>query len=424
MASTRRQKQKGKSLCMTDFFINSEQVGSLDMDSPPTPVPTLSQASEAPPVSPQGSRSPGSESSTASRGSTSPFQTNSRPSGQKRGSSIPISSNSTTSKARGGTLMGGVQTASPSSRSPLKHSAKLDVDLQTSLDENTSPIAVDPPTGDALESFPTSDQAASERFMKEMILALRSSIQQGFTEAMTKQSLAIDELGERVSHVENKMGEYSDAHNTLVDAHNQLEDDVIALKAKLADLEDRSRRNNIKLRGVPESVLPAELVPYIQRLIKAILPSTTTHDLVIDRAHRLPKPKGLSADTPRDVIARIHFFHIKEDLMITARKIQQLPDPFTQVKLFADLSQTTLRARKLLAPVTLALRNHGLMYRWGFPTKIIFNKNGVTSIISSLEEGIKVLEKMGITLPPLPSAPPRPAAGKLQREWTMVKGPT
>lgn len=173
---------------------------------------------------------------------------------------------------------------------------------------------------------------------------------------------ALEEVGERVSHVENKMGEFSTAHNSLVDSHNQLEDELDALKAKLADLEDRNRRNNVKFRGIPESVTTAELAPYLQGLIKAVLPTTTTHDLIIDRAHRLPKPKGLPETTPRDTIARIHFFHVKEDLMLTTRKLQQLPDPYQQIKLFADLSQATLQVCRKLAPVTSALRHHSIMY--------------------------------------------------------------
>lgn len=69
-----------------------------------------------------------------------------------------------------------------------------------------------------------------------MMLALRSSIQQSFTGALNKQMSALDEVGERVNHVENKMGEFSEAHNSLVDAHNHLEDELSSLATMLADL--------------------------------------------------------------------------------------------------------------------------------------------------------------------------------------------
>lgn len=51
------------------------------------------------------------------------------------------------------------------------------------------------------------------------------------------------------------MGKFASSHNTLdVDVHNDQEDGMEKLKAKVADLEDRSRRNNVKIRGMPESV--------------------------------------------------------------------------------------------------------------------------------------------------------------------------
>lgn len=105
-----------------------------------------------------------------------------------------------------------------------------------------------------LETFPTTNQAVSESFLKEMMLELKRD-----DAALNKQMSAIDGLVERVNHVENKMAEFSEAHNGLVDAHNHLEKDMTSLAAKLADLEDRNRRNNVKFRGIPEYVPPSEL---------------------------------------------------------------------------------------------------------------------------------------------------------------------
>lgn len=104
-----------------------------------------------------------------------------------------------------------------------------------------------------------------------MMLALCSSIQQSLTVTLNKQMAAIDDLGKRVKHVENKMEEFSTAHNGLVDTHNQLEADSNTISAKLADLEDKNRRNNLKLRDIPESVTNAERIPYIQQLMKTLL---------------------------------------------------------------------------------------------------------------------------------------------------------
>lgn len=93
-------------------------------------------------------------------------------------------------------------------------------------------------------------------------------------------------------------------------------------------------------------------------------------DLIIDIAYRLPKPKGIPESAPRDVIMRLHFYHIKEELMQAARKT-----PFQKVKLFADLSPFTVLAREKLQQITSALRQHDNLYKWGFLTKIIITRN-------------------------------------------------
>lgn len=79
--------------------------------------------------------------------------------------------------------------------------------------------------------------------------------------------------------------------NELVDAHNDKDGKIETLKNKMADLEDRTRRNNIKLRGVAESVPPSDLRHYVQQLIQELLPDTPAGEIIVDRAYRLPMPQ-------------------------------------------------------------------------------------------------------------------------------------
>lgn len=52
-----------------------------------------------------------------------------------------------------------------------------------------------------------------------------------------------------MDHIETKMGDFSKAHNELVDTHIDMEEDVKNIKLKMADLEDKSHGNNVKFRG-------------------------------------------------------------------------------------------------------------------------------------------------------------------------------
>lgn len=93
----------------------------------------------------------------------------------------------------------------------------------------------------------------------------------------------------------------------MVDVHEAHSEDIMWLKNKVADLEDRFRRNNIKISGVSDDIPQDQLMQYAHTLFYVLFPSLTPMDLLIDRIHRLSKPSFLPQEVPRDVLLRIQF---------------------------------------------------------------------------------------------------------------------
>ena len=150
-------------------------------------------------------------------------------------------------------------TPSPSD-SPAKVRMKLDGD-GCSPAERPVPDSGDDTRElpDSIATFPTSNQPVMDTVLRDMLVTLRSSIQADMINCMHKVSGELREVEGRVEHIETKMGEYASTINSLVDANEAQEENSEWFKNKLADLEDRSRRNNMKIRGVPESVQPQDL---------------------------------------------------------------------------------------------------------------------------------------------------------------------
>lgn len=138
------------------------------------------------------------------------------------------------------------------------------------------------------------------------------------------------------------MGNYSTSFNSLVDVHNTHTGELTWIKDKIADLENRSRRNNIKIRGMTESVPPQQLQQYALTLFSSMPPALSAQDLTIDKIHRLPKPSFLAAEIPRDVLLRVHCYHIKE-IMATFRKAESLPKHYANIQLLPDLYKHMLQ---------------------------------------------------------------------------------
>ncbi|CAH2283384.1 Hypothetical predicted protein [Pelobates cultripes] len=215
------------------------------------------------------------------------------------------------------------------------------------------------------------------------------------------------------------MGDFASAHNNMADHVQHLEEKVEKLDAQMADAEDRARRNNIRLRGVPESVQQADLQAYVRGLLRAYAPDIPADMMLIDRIHRIPKPTYLPDSTPRDVLFRAHFFHIKELVLKASRTREKPHEDYPAVKLFNDLSAATLRKRRTFHQVAEALRQHRTKYRWGYPTKMLVQHGGTLRPISTPEEGIKLLKEWNI---PIPSTEPhRHPIRKTTQEWSKAR---
>lgn len=144
------------------------------------------------------------------------------------------------------------------------------------------------------------------------------------------------ELGQSVI---SRIGQFVSNINDLVNAHSEREDDIFWIKSKLADQEDRLRRNNFKICGIPESIKPQELEAYFSNIISAALPDSPPEDLGIDCIHRLPKPKHVPEHHPRHTIFRRHYYHVKEKLLSLTRNKDHLTGCLQGLTLFADLSR-------------------------------------------------------------------------------------
>lgn len=89
----------------------------------------------------------------------------------------------------------------------------------------------------SIAAIPTSGQPVLDTTMKDMLLSLQSSLMTNLSSLIHKFST---DMRDRVQYMENKMEEFTDTVNDLVDAYMVQKDDTMWIKAKLADLEDRS----------------------------------------------------------------------------------------------------------------------------------------------------------------------------------------
>lgn len=240
-------------------------------------------------------------------------------------------------------------------------------------------------------AFPTTGQPVTDTVLIEMMLSLKASLRADIMAHLPQIKGEVQELEDWVSHVEGKIEEYSASYITMVDAHAEHSEDIFLLKDKVEDVEDRSRNNNEKIMDIPESILSSQLQKYIQDLFSSLLPPMAPAELIINRIQRIPKPAYHPSNIPRDVLLRVHFFHVKGKILTTFCHSENLPEQFSQIQLLPDLLQHTLQGRRNLATVTKTLRNHKIMQPWKYLATLNIVHNGTATTVYTLEEGLQAL---------------------------------
>lgn len=132
-----------------------------------------------------------------------------------------------------------------------------------------------------------------------------------FEEDFRSLQTSVRDFAERVETVEGQTRDHEGHLCSLEATLTDLQKTNKVLRAKVSDLEGRSRRNNIKIIGIPEGEEKGRPTEFVAALIPKLLGETHFQGpLVIDRAHRTLKPSD--GERPRIIIARVHFFQEKE----------------------------------------------------------------------------------------------------------------
>ncbi|XP_068106887.1 melanoma-derived growth regulatory protein isoform X1 [Hyperolius riggenbachi] len=156
---------------------------------------------------------------------------------------------------------------------------------------------------------------------------------QELSAAVADLSGQIGEVGERVATLEKQTDSLTEAVNADKLQIDEQAQQIEELQIKLEDLENRTRRANLRIRGVPESI--ADLKPMALNLFSALLPNLDPAELRIVRIHRaLTKPKN--RDLPRDIVLKLQHEEHRDTILNAARGLTPLPDPISMAVALSD----------------------------------------------------------------------------------------
>ncbi|XP_069744743.1 zinc finger and BTB domain-containing protein 11 isoform X1 [Narcine bancroftii] len=150
------------------------------------------------------------------------------------------------------------------------------------------------------------------------------------------------------------------------------------LERKVDYLENQSRRNNVKIVGLPESMEEQDPLHFFTEWIPQILGQEFfSGGLVLERAHRALKRRPLFGQPPRPEIIRcLNYLDRETILHLAVQNVRQRQAPLmiqnSRVFFYPDLSQEVIQCRRRFNPVKEVLWRKGYNSTFRYPAVLVF----------------------------------------------------
>lgn len=207
------------------------------------------------------------------------------------------------------------------------------------------------------------------------------AVQKSFTDLQQD----ITANAKRLTEAEGRIGDTEDGLESvkaeLIDATKR----IAYLESKTEDLENRGRRKNLRLVGLPEGAEGSQpMVGYVQRMLPIWLGLDAAKTFTLERAHRtLARPRP---DQSRAVIIRFLRFQDREVVFNTSKQ-RSLTHDGHKIFFAQDLSAGTMKARSPFNAVKKKFIDAGTFRGFNLhPCKMRALQNGKIVLFSTPEE--------------------------------------
>ncbi|KAJ1184042.1 hypothetical protein NDU88_000852 [Pleurodeles waltl] len=184
----------------------------------------------------------------------------------------------------------------------------------------------------------------------------------------------------RVTGLEQRMGSLE----TQINTSQEREQDFLYLRSKLTDMEDRSRRDNIRLLGIPENKEGSDMQAFLTSTLPKMI--SLDFDPPLELLFLLCRPKweGIgpkrsdNSSRPCPIIACLLRHNQTRQILQVARNHGPFRIDQHEIRITADYSKETNERRKAFLALRPRLRKLEMKYGLFDPARMWVTKNGVS----------------------------------------------
>lgn len=229
-----------------------------------------------------------------------------------------------------------------------------------------------------------SDLGEDQPSLKEVLLAVQSC-NSSLTASLNSLASQVGSIQEGLSFLRHDVQKIRERTAALEGRVGEVDDDIQHLKTDLGanirktdamytrveDLENRLRRNNLRLVGVPEKEEGANPTEFTENWLSSKFQGMGLSPLfAIERAHRVPMRPLPPGHPPRAILARVLNCRDRDTILRRARDLPDLTVNGARVSIFPDFSSEVQKRRMRFLDVKKRLRSLGLPYAMMYPAKL------------------------------------------------------
>lgn len=204
---------------------------------------------------------------------------------------------------------------------------------------------------------------------------------------------SVEDIKVRLGEAEQRISDMEDA-SVLTEAKvDKFQKRMDALWSRVEDLENRSRRNNVRIIGLKEGVeTPGNVDKYVMEILAKAF-ELSGSEFEIERAHRSPVPMPEPNEPPRVIHVRFLRSSAREKVLRVARERRGVDWQGSKLSFFEDVTKELAEKRKAFNPVKRRLRELQVKHRLMYPATLVFTWNGQKKAFKDGKEAEKFLQE-------------------------------
>lgn len=219
--------------------------------------------------------------------------------------------------------------------------------------------------------------------MKESMEGRFDSIEKSLSNLQRDQR----EVKQRLEGVDEALTSADARIAALQSVCGELQDSNAKLKAKILDLEGRSRRMNIRIVGIPEGEEKGRPTEFISGLIPEIMGEENFgKPLKVERAYRVPNATPKATDKPRTMVATLHHYADVGKIFRLGRQLGSLKYGGKPIHIFPDFAPEIVSQRMSFNNVKRKLKDAGAQCSFRFPAKLQVVHDGKVQTFNSVSD--------------------------------------